>query len=205
MKALPPLIVALLAMVAPVLIVTSHPAGAKSSAVSAPPEPAGDTVEDTVEDGTAKKKPRKRRASPRKPKDAEPPEPGISAFETECAWIGKRITSLLKRDDVDPARQFEHFYAGFGCPSPHLGKALGCVVATDTEAEPLDDRIDRCWADPYTRQFVAPVTARKSDPEVKPAKANGDGPPKPVESGAGNQKAPDTPKADTPKQSPEKK
>lgn len=77
----------------------------------------------------------------------------ISPFEAECMWIGKRIVNLLRREDVDTAHTFDRFYAAFGCPIVHLGKAFGCVVASESEREAIDERIDRCWADPYTRLF----------------------------------------------------
>ncbi|MEO5374396.1 MAG: hypothetical protein H7840_08955 [Alphaproteobacteria bacterium] len=203
MRAKVPLVAALLALLTPTVATAADSAGAKSGApakniVSEEPvtpgqemvaSPATVDAAEAASDG----KPRRRKPSkPRKPRDVEPQVPGISAFETECAWTGKRITSLLKRDDVDQARQFQHFYTSFGCPPTHLGKAFGCVVAPDLENEPLETRVDRCWADPYTRQFSAPADSKapaeskngKTEKPDKPARTESPGkaPGKPSES-----------------------
>lgn len=88
---------------------------------------------------------RRKQPPSRKP---ETVESLVSPFEAECVWIGKRIVSLLKREDVDTAHIFDRFYTAFGCPMIHLGKAFGCVVTSESEREAIDERIDRCWADP---------------------------------------------------------
>jgi hypothetical protein len=81
---------------------------------------------------------------------ALPPEIG-----GECAWVGKRIVSLLARDDVDTSKRFLEFYRLFGCREAHLAPSFRCVVAEDEKAtrtdetspeEALSERVDRCWA-----------------------------------------------------------
>lgn len=67
----------------------------------------------------------------------------------ECAWTGKRVVSLLSRDDVDTARRFLDFYQVFGCRQSHIGPTLRCVVTDSTETPPDESataRIDRCWS-----------------------------------------------------------
>ncbi|KAF0143215.1 MAG: hypothetical protein FD153_549 [Rhodospirillaceae bacterium] len=96
---------------------------------------------------------RRKQSLPKKP---DPAESVISPFEAECVWLGKRIVSLLKREDVDTAQTFDRFYTIFGCPMPHLGKAFGCVVASESDREAIEGRIDRCWTDPYTRLPIPP-------------------------------------------------
>lgn len=91
------------------------------------------------------------------------------ASESECSWVGKRITGLLARDDVQAATEFLRFYTSFECPVPHLGKAFGCVVsgAGDVSAEAAGDRVDRCWFDPSTRVFP-PRADAPAKPTTKP-------------------------------------
>ncbi|MBF0561413.1 MAG: hypothetical protein HQL37_05200 [Alphaproteobacteria bacterium] len=122
-------------------------------------------------------------ASPVTP--ASPTASASLAFESECAWTGKRITSLLHRDDVDTALHFYSFYQDFGCPVQHLGKALGCVVANpaDQGEEALADRVDRCWADPKSRRIgtkiAEPAKAVEPAKAMEPAKTEAKGPSEP--------------------------
>jgi len=73
----------------------------------------------------------------------------------ECAWTGKRVLTLLARDDVDQANKFLGFYRMFGCREAHLGPTFRCIVESSAEtatgdqdkaANGLSARIDRCWA-----------------------------------------------------------
>lgn len=66
----------------------------------------------------------------------------------ECAYTGKRIVSLLARDDVDQARKFMDFYRVFSCDEKHIGPTFRCLVNDSTvnaSAEDIAARIDRCW------------------------------------------------------------
>ena len=66
----------------------------------------------------------------------------------ECAYTGKRIVSLLARDDVDQARKFMDFYRLFSCDEKHIGPTFRCLVNDSTvnaSAEDINARIDRCW------------------------------------------------------------
>lgn len=84
-------------------------------------------------------------------KKSEMNETIISPSESECVWLGKRIISLLKREDIDTAQTFDKFYTAFNCPTAYLGKAFGCSVASElAKEEAVDEQINRCWADPYT-------------------------------------------------------
>lgn len=141
----------------------AKPAGmAPEAQASAAPT---DDQELAVDDTDPKKAKRKR--TRRKPDDAPAAAP-ISSHEPECAWTGKRVLSLLRRDDVDAAREFGRFYTAFGCPDAHLGKAFGCVAASEAADETFDARIDRCWSDPYTRNFQA-RTDKAKDADAKGA------------------------------------
>ena len=76
----------------------------------------------------------------------------LSAGAAECVWTGRRITSLLWRDDVDTARRYLELYDRFGCSAEHLKIAFRCLIeqgpmdpkATDRLAE----RVHGCWIDP---------------------------------------------------------
>lgn len=93
-------------------------------------------------------------AQPAPRRKPSPPVPGQSArgpaYKEECVWVGKRVVSLLARDDAMAAGDFMPFYRQFGCPEDHLTRAFGCAVATTdpSENEALADRIDQCWDDP---------------------------------------------------------
>lgn len=103
--------------------------------VQAPPPPAA-----------ARPTPTAKKAPPRKPAEAKP---GVK--DAECAWVGKRIVSLLARDDVDAAGKFVRFYNMFGCPESHVGAAFRCVVSDNggpAAAKVLGDRVEQCWERP---------------------------------------------------------
>lgn len=93
---------------------------------------------------TAKEEPKAAPAAPA-PK-ALPPE-----LSGECAWTGKRVVSLLARDDVDQAKRFMEFYRLFNCKEAHIAPTFRCVIAADAQPAPAGqevafaDRVDRCW------------------------------------------------------------
>ena len=96
------------------------------------------------------------------PSDGKDGEPVQAA---ECAWVGKRIVSLLTRDDAMTAGDFMPFYLRFGCPESRVGKAFGCVVRNG-EAAPNDvlaERIEKCWDNPDVR---FPKLATEPKPET---------------------------------------
>lgn len=74
------------------------------------------------------------------------------AGKAECLWLGRRIASLLFRDDVDTARRHMEVYDRFSCPSDHLRLTFRCVVRQgniDQKApESLSQRVHACWMQP---------------------------------------------------------
>jgi len=42
------------------------------------------------------------------------------AGNPECVWLGRRVVSLLWRDDLDTAFRHLDLYDRFGCPSGHI-------------------------------------------------------------------------------------
>jgi hypothetical protein len=96
------------------------------------------------------------------------PERG-PAFTEECVWLGKRIVSLLFRDDAMAANDFIPFYDRFQCPKDHLAKAFGCLGASG-EAIENDNyiaRVDQCWDDPAYRS--SPTAAPGPAPAAETA------------------------------------
>jgi hypothetical protein len=74
------------------------------------------------------------------------------AGSPECVWLGRRVVSLLWRDDLDTAFRHLDLYDRFGCPAGHIQATFRCVVrqgtidpkATDT----LNGRVHGCWINP---------------------------------------------------------
>ena len=75
-----------------------------------------------------------------------------SAGAPECVWTGRRIASLLWRDDVDTANRYIALYDRFGCSQDHLRLAFRCVVQQGPidpkAADRLASRVHGCWISP---------------------------------------------------------
>ena len=74
------------------------------------------------------------------------------AGNPECIWIGRRVVSLLWRDDMDTAFRHLDLYDRFGCPSGQVQATFRCLVRQgniDPKAqETLNMRIHACWINP---------------------------------------------------------
>ncbi|MGI8524811.1 MAG: beta-1-3, beta-1-6-glucan biosynthesis protein [Pseudolabrys sp.] len=74
------------------------------------------------------------------------------AGNPECVWLGRRVVSLLWRDDLDTAFRHLDLYDRFGCPSGHIQATFRCLVKQgniDPKAqESLNGRVHACWIDP---------------------------------------------------------
>ena len=96
---------------------------------------------------------------------------GGPAANPECMWLGRRVVSLLWRDDLDTAFRHLDLYDRFSCPAGHIQMAFRCVVrpgpfkapdpkAPDAKAsDTLDARIHACWINPNTDPIIAPPAA----------------------------------------------
>lgn len=78
---------------------------------------------------------------------------GGPAGNPECVWLGRRVVSLLWRDDLDTA--FRHFdlYDRFGCPPGHVQLAFRCLILHAGSIDPkaadsLNGRVQACWINP---------------------------------------------------------
>jgi hypothetical protein len=74
------------------------------------------------------------------------------AGNPECVWLGRRVVSLLWRDDLDTAFRHLDLYDRFGCPSAHIQATFRCLVRQgniDPKAqESLNGRVHACWLNP---------------------------------------------------------
>jgi hypothetical protein len=83
---------------------------------------------------------------------------GPAAFP-ECVWLGRRVVSLLWRDDLDTAFRHLDLYDRFGCPGGHIQATFRCVVRQgniDPKApEALSGRVHACWINPTPEAAAA--------------------------------------------------
>jgi hypothetical protein len=88
---------------------------------------------------------------------------GGPAANPECMWLGRRVVSLLWRDDLDTAFRHLDLYDRFGCPAGHIQTAFRCVVRKgdiDPKApDSLAARIHTCWINPSTDPVIVPPAA----------------------------------------------
>jgi hypothetical protein len=74
------------------------------------------------------------------------------AGNAECVWLGRRVVSLLWRDDLDTAFRHLDLYDRFGCPASHIQMTFRCVVRHGPfdakQPESLNSRIHACWINP---------------------------------------------------------
>jgi hypothetical protein len=95
------------------------------------------------------------------------------AGNPECVWLGRRVVSLLWRDDLDTAFRHLDLYDRFGCPGAHIQATFRCLVRQgniDPKAqESLNGRVHGCWLNPGL-----PPTSPEATlvPAAKPAGTN---------------------------------
>ena len=89
------------------------------------------------------------------------------AGNPECVWLGRRVVSLLWRDDLDTAFRHLDLYDRFGCPSGHIQAAFRCLVLHSNTIDPktpdsLNGRVLTCWVNPSIEVMPAPAAAMPS-------------------------------------------
>ena len=81
------------------------------------------------------------------------------AGQPECVWTGRRVVSLLWRDDLDTALRQLEIYDRFGCPGDHLQQAFRCVVRQGEIDKKTSDnigmRVAACWLTPSLPPLIA--------------------------------------------------
>lgn len=95
------------------------------------------------------------------------------AGNPECVWLGRRVVSLLWRDDLDTAFRHLDLYDRFGCPSAHIQATFRCLVRQGNidpkAAETLNGRVHGCWLNPG----LEPTAAAAAAPPAPPATSGG--------------------------------
>lgn len=91
------------------------------------------------------------------------------AGNPECVWLGRRVVSLLWRDDLDTAFRHLDLYDRFGCPSSHIQATFRCLVRQGhidpKSQESLNGRVHACWLNPA----LVPTPAAAGKPPAAPA------------------------------------
>jgi hypothetical protein len=94
------------------------------------------------------------------------------AGNPECVWLGRRVVSLLWRDDLDTAFRHLDLYDRFGCPSGHIQATFRCLVLHANTIDPkaadsLNGRVHACWINPSLE--VAPPPAAPAPAAAVPS------------------------------------
>ena len=94
------------------------------------------------------------------------------AGNPECVWLGRRVVSLMWRDDLDTAFRHLDLYDRFGCPGGHVQATFRCLTRFGSQIDDkvprsLGDRIHACWINPAAQ----PQAAVAVNPAPAPATA----------------------------------
>ena len=82
------------------------------------------------------------------------------AGNPECVWLGRRVVSLMWRDDLDTAFRHLDLYDRFGCPGGHVQATFRCLTRFGSQIDDkvprsLGDRIHACWINPAAQPQAA--------------------------------------------------
>ena len=99
----------------------------------------------------------------------------------ECVWLGRRVVSLMWRDDLDTAFRHLDLYDRFGCPGGHVQATFRCLTRFGGQIDPkvaetLDSRIHVCWINPGAQ----PQTAAAANPAPGAPETAGNATPAPA-------------------------
>lgn len=91
-----------------------------------------------------------------------------AAGQPECVWLGRRVVSLLWRDDLDTAFRHLALYDKFGCPGAHIQVAFRCLIRNGNidpkVPEALNSRVQACWVNPNLQTAAATTPAPAAPP-----------------------------------------
>jgi hypothetical protein len=113
----------------------------------------------------------------KKPAAGQPPEDEYTEIQRqvagpagnpECVWLGRRVVSLLWRDDLETAFRHLDLYDRFGCPAGHVQAAFRCLILQAGSIDPkapdsLNGRVEACWINP-TQPAPPPAPAAAAAP-----------------------------------------
>jgi hypothetical protein len=96
------------------------------------------------------------------------------AGNPECVWLGRRVVSLLWRDDLDTAFRHLDLYDRFGCPSGHIQATFRCLVLHANTIDPkaadsLNGRVHACWINPALQAVATPAPAPAAPSAAAPS------------------------------------
>ena len=82
---------------------------------------------------------------------------GGPAANPECLFLGRKVVSLLWRDDLDTAFRHLDLYDRFGCPAGHIQATLRCVIKQGSAPanETINNRVHACWINPSSELGTA--------------------------------------------------
>jgi hypothetical protein len=94
---------------------------------------------------------------------------GSPAGNPECVWLGRRVVSLLWRDDLDTAFRHLDLYDRFGCPSGHIQASFRCLLLNSNSIDPkaadsLNSKVQACWLNPNLQVSGAPAATAAPAP-----------------------------------------
>src|SRR5580698_8978936 len=97
------------------------------------------------------------------------------AGNPECVWLGRRVVSLLWRDDLDTAFRHLDLYDRFGCLSAHIQASFRCLIQHGNNIDPkvadtLNGRVLSCWVNPTNPAIQAPPPPPAAANGAPPAK-----------------------------------
>jgi len=86
------------------------------------------------------------------------------AGNPECVWLGRRVVSLLWRDDLETAFRHLDLYDRFGCPAGHIQATFRCLILHAGSIAPkapdsLNGRVEACWINPSRPAAPAPAAS----------------------------------------------
>jgi hypothetical protein len=93
------------------------------------------------------------------------------AGNPECVWLGRRVVSLLWRDDLETAFRHLDLYDRFGCPGGHIQAAFRCLILHANSIDPkapdsLNGRVEACWINPSEPAPPAPAASAAPGPKA---------------------------------------
>jgi hypothetical protein len=93
------------------------------------------------------------------------PEPDTAdAGREECGWSGRRVVTLLWRDDINGAREHLRFYDRFTCPDARLRDAFRCVIRSGEfdpqNPESVSAKVSQCWRESANSSAARPHAAQ---------------------------------------------
>ena len=91
------------------------------------------------------------------------------AGNPECVWLGRRVVSLMWRDDLDTAFRHLDLYDRFGCPGGHVQATFRCLTRFGGQIDPkvpetLSSRVHACWINPAAQPQAAAAASRRRRP-----------------------------------------